>query len=327
MTAPNLALVSDSHVSRWVDEPHVRLDLRSSVAIAASASAGAKRRAVMALQSGGRRGAFVQRVLRGPFARLPARLVARLPRARLTPDAGLAISSASARAVLAHAVAAVEGPVSDVVWLLPPPSDGARVSALLLDGTSPCAHLRVTDLAPTDRPNPTTSTGRRTGIEWPMMLDMWEHDGVVVELTTAVDLGASTPTDLSLDALDDLIADLQETLGPARPGLVAAHGDLTPWNLRTAGDGRRALFDWEHRVYGPDGIDLVRFLLASGAGPVRFAELPAERRQHLRPAIEYHLALADERDATRRHDAVSEWKSADIAAERAALKSMLELAR
>ncbi|MEM9468060.1 MAG: phosphotransferase [Actinomycetota bacterium] len=319
--------MSDSRLDRWVHEPHLRFDLRSSVAIAASASAGAKRRAVDALQSGGGRGALAQRALAVPFARLPPSMAARLPRVSRTPDAGLAIAPDAARSVLTHAVSVLDESVSDVVWLLPPPSDGARVSALLLDGSAPCAHLRVTDLVPVDRPNPTTTTGRRTGIEWPVMLDVWEHDGVVVELTTAVDLGATSPTDLSLEALEDLIADLQDSLGPPRPGSVAAHGDLTPWNLRTASDGRRALFDWEHRVYGPDGIDLVRFIVAGGDGPARFAELPADRRRHLRPAVEYLVTLADEREATRRHEAVSEWKSADIAAERAALEAILDLAR
>ena len=105
---------------------------------------------------------------------------------------------------------------------------------------------------------------------------------------------------------------------------MAAHGDLTPWNLRTAEDGQRVLFDWEHRTYAPEGYDLVRFLLATGDGPARFTALTLERRRAARPAIEALVALADERDATRRTDELTEWKRADIAAERAALNALLD---
>lgn len=318
--------MTDVRIERWVNGPHLRLDLRSSVAVSASSSAVVKRRAVAALQSGGSRGALVQRLLRLPFTHLPARSAARLPLVRLTPDAGLALPADRAVAVLAHADDALGGQMTDVVWLLPPASDGERVSALLIAGSTPIGHLRITDLAPVDRPDPHSSRGTRTGIEWPTMLDVWEVDGVVAELTTAIDLGATTPTPLELDELEELLADLRDVLGPAPDGLVAAHGDLTPWNLRTASDGRRVLFDWEHRTFGPDGIDLVRFLVAAGEGIHRFAALPVQRRRDLRGGVEYLLALADERDASRCDEELTEWKRADIAAERAELVAMLQLA-
>ena len=318
--------MTDGRIERWVRGPHVRLDLRSSVAVSASSSPAVKRRAVDAVQSGGSRGALVQGLLRLPFAHLPARLAARLPLVRLTSDAGLALPADRALAVLAHAEEVLDGRVTDVVWLLPPASDGERASALLLAGSTPIGHLRITDLAPVDRPDPQSSRGARTGVEWPMMLDVWEIDGMVAELTTAIDLGSTTPTPLTLSELEDLIADLRDALGPAPDGLVAAHGDLTPWNLRTATDGRRVLFDWEHRAYGPDGIDLVRFLVAGGEGAERFGELSPERRRELRGGVDYLLALADARDASRRAEQASEWKLADVAAERTELLAMRDLA-
>ena len=319
--------MTEGRIERWVRGPHVRLDLRSSVAVAAASSATVKRRAVAAVQSGGARGALVQRLLEVPFSILPVSLLGRLPRLARTDGAGLAVSDDAAIDALTRADMALDGAVRDVVWLIPPPSDGARVSALLLGDRSPIGHLRITDLAPTDRPRPGSSTGTRSGVRWPVVIDTWEHDGVVVELTDAIDIGRSTPTHLDDEDLDALIADLQETLGEGPDGLVGAHGDLTPWNLRTTADGEQVLFDWEHRTFAPDGYDLVRYLLAGGDGPERFARLPAERRRSCGPAIEALLALADQRDADRRVDELSDWKRADIAAERAALNAMLDAAR
>ncbi|MEM9201028.1 MAG: phosphotransferase [Actinomycetota bacterium] len=316
----------DGRFDRWVTSPHLRLALRSSVAVAADASPAVKRRAVAAVQSGGRRGALLQRAIGVPFAQLPSAVAARLPRVTRTNDPGLAISDAAARSALTRADAVLDGSVTDVIWLIPPPSDGERVSALLMNGTTPTGHLRVTDLAPHDRPNPSSRAGVRTGIEWPMVLDAWEHDGVVVELTDAVDIGASHPTDLNAADLAELIADLHDALGEAPNGLVSAHGDLTPWNLRTTSDGRRVLFDWEHRTFAPPGYDLVRFLLASGDGPVRFGAMPSVDRRAARPAIEALIALADQRDASRDVDELTDWKHADIAAERTALEAMRDLA-
>ncbi len=290
--------------------------------MAADASAAVKRRAVAAIQSGGSRGALVQRLMGVPFSVLPVAIAGRVPRMSVTPGAGLAVSPEAARAALARSDGLLDGATREVVWLVPPPSDGERVSALLLGDAGPIGHLRVTDLAPEERPNPSVATGPRTGVRWPMVIDSWVHDGVVVELTDAVAIGRSEPTDLAAAELDDLIADLQDALGPGPDGTVAAHGDLTPWNLRTGADGHRVLFDWEHRTYAPEGYDLVRFLLATGEGPARFAGLPAERRRAARPAIEALIALADERDATRRTEELTEWKRADIAAERAALDAL-----
>jgi hypothetical protein len=318
--------MSDGRINRWVNASHLRLDLRSSVAVAADAPASVKARAIAAIQSGGGRGAAVQRLMGPPFAWLPVRLAAALPRVSLTRGAGLAIDDGVARAVLDRADQLLGGRVADVIWLIPPPSDGPRVSALLCNDDHAIGHLRVTDLTPGPRPSPATRIGSRTGIEWPQTIEVWDHDGIVVELTDAIELGRSEPTDLEPDELDALLADLRDSMGEAPDGLVAAHGDLTPWNLRTTPKGRRVLFDWEHRTYAPAGYDLVRFLLASGDGPARFTALPASRRAEAAPAIDALIALADERDATRREDELTEWKIADIAAERAALEAMRQAA-
>jgi hypothetical protein len=42
------------------------------------------------------------------------------------------------------------------------------------------------------------------------------------------------------------------------------HGDLTPWNLRTA-DGALWLFDWERAAWAPPGADRVLYRVSAGA--------------------------------------------------------------
>jgi hypothetical protein len=71
--------------------------------------------------------------------------------------------------------------------------------------------------------------------------------------------------------LPDLIADVQGALaGVPRPRDVPAtwrpmHGDLTPWNLRVARDGRLLLIDWEDAGWGPPGADATYFWAAAAA--------------------------------------------------------------
>ena len=304
---------------------HLCLRLRSAVAVRADAPAWLKRRAVASLPVGGAKGQLVQMLVGTPFAVLPSVLAQWLPFVRRTGHPVLSVADDLVIQALDRAASELDQPFDDVIWIVPPPSDGARVSAVLFGGRTPVGHLRITDQPMTDRPSPSVGRGARTGVEWPMVVGTWEQDGVVVELTDALDVVASRPTDLSMSELEALIADVHDALGPAPPGLVPAHGDLTPWNLRSVPGGRRVLFDWEHRRFAPRDYDLVRFLLATEDGPARFARLPVARRRAARPAGDALIALSDARCAARRVDELTDWKRHDIEMERAALFELLNL--
>lgn len=104
------------------------------------------------------------------------------------------------------------------------------------------------------------------GIETPIVVASGALDlaGTDVDFlaTSGVGLGAQRP---ALDApLRTFEADLTARLaalgdgGADRDGLVAVHGDLTPWNLRRTRRGL-ALFDWESAGWGPPGADLQHY--------------------------------------------------------------------
>jgi len=66
--------------------------------------------------------------------------------------------------------------------------------------------------------------------------------------------------DPDLDRLgEDVRMLLERVLPPGPSGWQPMHGDLTLWNLRSAGPGRPWLLDWEHAAWGPQGADSAYF--------------------------------------------------------------------
>lgn len=82
------------------------------------------------------------------------------------------------------------------------------------------------------------------------------------------------------------------------PGLVTAHNDLTPWNLRRDRSGRVWLFDWEDVGPAPQDSDRAYFFATArslGGAPMP-ADLPAQ-------AVEHSRSLVNERNSSNPEDA------------------------
>lgn len=100
-----------------------------------------------------------------------------------------------------------------------------------------------------------------------------------------------------LRAPAELFEEVREALSPlfgTSPGLVAAHRDLTPWNLRRSAADQVHLFDWEDCGLAPVGADRTYFAASSRAvgGPAMPGGLP-------QAAIDYHRAIVSERHRNR----------------------------
>ena len=92
---------------------------------------------------------------------------------------------------------------------------------------------------------------------------------------------------------------LAEVVRPVGAGFQAAHGDLTPWNLRRDAGGQTWLFDWEDIVAAPPDTDRAYFAASAaalGAGPPPSGLPPA--------AVAYCRDLIRARSVTTRADAV-----------------------
>jgi len=94
-----------------------------------------------------------------------------------------------------------------------------------------------------------------------------------------------------------ILDEIRAALEPLpRPGDIADHwapfhGDFTPWNLRTFGDGRPWLIDWEDSGYAPPGADEVMYLATAYAVGRRLADIPLPRSE----AVEYWWIEMNER--------------------------------
>jgi hypothetical protein len=77
-----------------------------------------------------------------------------------------------------------------------------------------------------------------------------------------------------LEELPEIIGAAAELPSVDDPGWTPAHGDLTPWNLRRAADGRLWLFDWEDACLAPAGADGAYFAAALGVIRPRRAMIP-----------------------------------------------------
>ena len=94
-----------------------------------------------------------------------------------------------------------------------------------------------------------------------------------------------------------LLDEIQELLTPLpRPDSTPEHwapfhGDFTPWNLRTFGQGLPWLIDWEDSGCAPPGSDEVMYLATAHAVGHTLSNIPLPRSE----AVEYWWAEMDRR--------------------------------
>ena len=72
---------------------------------------------------------------------------------------------------------------------------------------------------------------------------------------------------------EEIASSLGDLLGSA-PGLVPAHNDLTPWNMRRDSSGRTWIFDWEDCGLAPEDAD--RAYYCASVRAVRNRRMPAD---------------------------------------------------
>jgi hypothetical protein len=98
----------------------------------------------------------------------------------------------------------------------------------------------------------------------------------------------------------DIASFIQEALrGMPRPADIPSHwvphhGDLTPFNLRDAGDGQLVLYDWEQVGWGPPGADEVLYRAAEGV--LRKDRSAIREWPEARTYWEKRLSIPDYRD-------------------------------
>lgn len=97
----------------------------------------------------------------------------------------------------------------------------------------------------------------------------------------------------------DILADMAETIGTelGRPASVPfhwvpLHGDFTPWNLRSFGNGRIVLLDWEEFGWAPPAADIVWY---DAVSYIKGLPLPPSGIPHTEEAMRFWLAYLESR--------------------------------
>ena len=186
---------------------------------------------------------------------------------------------------LAEVVEPHVGPVADQAWL---PRTDDRTCALLLDAAgAPLAFVKLRSHEEADRSEPAVlrllATRPARTFRTPRLIAdadfLHRHARVLEPLPEGPH--RRPPRDPArvaavVDELQELLEDLPRPAGvPAR--WRPAHGDLSPRNVRVAGDGHWWVYDWEYAGWGPRLADELRYWIADhafrrGTDPVRDAE-------------------------------------------------------
>lgn len=178
-------------------------------------------------------------------------------------------------------------------WLVMPAPDEhrARFSVILLDKQlKQVAYARWTmnpaNLLSLRAESELTANPPETFVH-PALLDSGRTAGWTYTLSAPLPPGPHRPANLTAEQRKSIVAEIKERLTPLVPeGEIAAHGDFTPWNVRTVA-GEVVVIDWEQFGVGPAATDelwhVVTGVLATQGDPESALERVNRELRHYTP--------------------------------------------
>lgn len=153
----------------------------------------------------------------------------------------------------------------DCDWVVLMPTDSRRARVMIL-GLDEQRSSTVLVRATLDEPNLLAMqllgalADVATSFVYPRVDDVFSVDGWWITVEEPLPRLPHRPARLDIEGLHEVATAIQGLI-PPRDGLVCAHGDLGPWNVRRYSGGLLGILDWEYAHWAPPAADEVWYAL------------------------------------------------------------------